>query len=334
MSNSGRPSLEEYKEYLGEWWREYRRRYREALSSGVPLLDRILGFILRNPGKELRPLFLLLSARLFGELNEALVRAAVLVEMLHNATLVHDDIVDGSVKRRGWFSVPFLWGEKVAVLVGDFLLARGLLYSLRHRDFNTLEVLSRAVKQMSESELLQMEKARLMDLSRSLYFKVIEGKTASLFGVCAELGARLQHKPVDVAEKMYQFGVKVGMAFQVRDDVLDLLGEGTGKGMFNDLKNRKYTLPVIVAAEKLPLHRRFSFFRELEQASESRRSAWAVRSVIENSGALQEAEATIKELVEEAYTLLDQMDLAGVIVERQVTAKLKQLTHLLAFRSN
>lgn len=333
MKPQVRSSLADYKEYLGEWWQEYKRYYREALSSGVPLLDRILDFILRNPGKELRPLFLLLSGRVFGELNERVVRAAVLVEMLHNATLVHDDVVDGGVRRRGWFSVPFLWGERVAVLVGDFLLARGLLYSLKHRDFDTLELLSRAVKQMSESELLQMEKARTMDVSRSLYFRVIEGKTASLFGVCASLGARLQGVSADVVEKMYEFGLKVGMAFQIRDDILDLVGENTGKGMFNDLKNRKYTLPVIIAAEKLPLHRRFTFFRELRRVADSRRSAQTIRHIIDGTGAIQEAESYLERLVAEAYTILDRLECEGIIAERKAAEKLKGLVRLLVFRS-
>src|SRR5688572_2346725 len=199
----------------------FEKEFREAVKSQVPLLDRIMRFIVNRKGKQLRPMFVLLSAKLFGEVNRSTYRAASLVELLHTATLVHDDVVDESLERRGFFSTYALWKTKVSVLVGDYLLAKGLLLSLDHNDFRILQLLSEAVRQMSEGELLQMEKSRSLNLSETIYYDIIRGKTASLLASACAAGAWSTTQNENTAEKMRRFGENVGMAFQIKDDLFD-----------------------------------------------------------------------------------------------------------------
>ncbi|HRI20868.1 MAG TPA: polyprenyl synthetase family protein [Panacibacter sp.] len=219
--------------------------FKEAVKSRVSLLDRIMRYIVNRKGKQLRPQFVLLSAKLGGEVNIATLRAASLVELLHTATLVHDDVVDDSDERRGFFSVNALWKNKIAVLVGDYLLSKGLLLSLENNDFAVLKILSEAVKMMSEGELLQMEKARNLDIREDIYYDIIKGKTASLLSSACGAGACTTFKDLEKIESLKIFGEKTGMAFQIKDDLFDYGNENIGKPTGNDIKEKKLTLPLI-----------------------------------------------------------------------------------------
>jgi octaprenyl-diphosphate synthase len=219
--------------------------FREAMKSRVALLDRIMQYIVRRKGKQLRPMFVLLSAKLGGDINESSYRAASLVELLHTATLVHDDVVDEASERRGFFSINALWKNKIAVLVGDYLLSKGLLLSLDNKDHRVLQLLSSAVRLMSEGELLQLEKSRKLNLDESIYYEIIGGKTASLLASSCAAGASTTFDNEDAIEKMRLFGEKVGMAFQIKDDLFDYSSEAIGKPTGNDIKEKKLTLPLI-----------------------------------------------------------------------------------------
>jgi octaprenyl-diphosphate synthase len=223
----------------------FEEKFREAVKSQTPLLDRIMRFIVNRKGKQLRPMFVFLSARLCGPVNESTYRAASLVELLHTATLVHDDVVDESLERRGFFSTYALWKNKISVLVGDYLLAKGLLLSLDHNDFRILQLLSGAVRKMSEGELLQIEKARTLNLEESVYFEIIRNKTASLLASSCAAGVFSTSGDEAITEKLSRFGESVGIAFQIKDDLFDYGDEKTGKPSGNDLKEKKLTLPLI-----------------------------------------------------------------------------------------
>ena len=219
--------------------------FREAMKSRVALLDRIMQYIVRRKGKQLRPMFVLLSAKLGGDINDSSYRAASLVELLHTATLVHDDVVDEANERRGFFSINALWKNKIAVLVGDYLLSKGLLLSLDNKDHRVLQLLSTAVRLMSEGELLQLEKSRKLNLDESIYYEIIGGKTASLLASSCAAGASTTFENDDDIEKMRLFGEKIGMAFQIKDDLFDYSSEAIGKPTGNDIKEKKLTLPLI-----------------------------------------------------------------------------------------
>ena len=219
--------------------------FREAVKSRVALLDRIMQYIVRRKGKQLRPMFVLLSAKLGGDINDSSYRAASLVELLHTATLVHDDVVDEASERRGFFSINALWKNKIAVLVGDYLLSKGLLLSLDNKDHRVLQLLSTAVRLMSEGELLQLEKSRKLNLDEKIYYEIIGGKTASLLASSCAAGASTTFENDDAIEKMRLFGEKVGMAFQIKDDLFDYSSEAIGKPTGNDIKEKKLTLPLI-----------------------------------------------------------------------------------------
>jgi octaprenyl-diphosphate synthase len=225
--------------------REFERHFKVAVKSKVPLLDRIMQYIVKRKGKQLRPMFVMLSARLGGAVNDKTYRAASLVELLHTATLVHDDVVDDAAERRGFFSINALWKNKVAVLVGDYLLSKGLLLSINNGDFRILQILSTAVKQMSEGELLQIEKARNLNLDEEVYYDIIKGKTASLLSSACGAGASSTFEKEEDIQRLEQFGEKVGMAFQIKDDLFDYGSANIGKPTGNDIKEKKLTLPLI-----------------------------------------------------------------------------------------
>jgi octaprenyl-diphosphate synthase len=229
----------------------FESRFKESLQSNVPLLDRILKYIVKTKGKQLRPMFVLLSAKLSGEINDSTYRAASLVELLHTATLVHDDVVDESFERRNVFSVFALWKSKVSVLTGDYLLAKGLLISLDKDDFKILQLLSRAVKEMSEGELLQLEKSRSLNLDESVYFQIIKNKTASLLASACAAGAYSASQNLEITEKLRQFGEYTGIAFQIKDDLFDYGTDDIGKPTGNDIKEKKLTLPLIFTLNKV-----------------------------------------------------------------------------------
>ena len=220
------------------------------MKSATPLLDRITRYIVKRKGKQIRPMFVFFSAQVCGGSTEATYRGATLVELLHTATLVHDDVVDDAYQRRGFFSINALWKNKIAVLVGDYLLAKGLLLSVNHDDFNLLKIVSEAVQQMSEGELLQIEKARRLDINEEVYFEIIRKKTASLIASCCACGAASAGANAASIERMRSFGEKIGIAFQIKDDLFDFGTDDVGKPLGIDIKEKKMTLPLIYALKQ------------------------------------------------------------------------------------
>ena len=225
-------------------------KFKQSMKSSVPLLDKITHYIVKRNGKQLRPMFVFLSAKLCGDITESSYRAASLIELLHTATLVHDDVVDDSNMRRGFFSVNALWKNKIAVLVGDYLLSRGLLLSVQNDEFQLLKIVSDAVREMSEGELLQIEKARRLDISEEIYFNIIRQKTASLIASCCAAGAQSVKADSVTIEKMRMFGELTGIAFQLKDDLFDYGSGDIGKPTGIDIKEQKMTLPLIYALSK------------------------------------------------------------------------------------
>jgi octaprenyl-diphosphate synthase len=242
--------MELAKKVIGKELERFEILFKDAVKSRVSLLDRIMQYIVKRKGKQMRPMFILLSAKLNGEINESSYRAASLVELLHTATLVHDDVVDDSLERRGFFSINALWKNKIAVLVGDYLLSKGLLLSLENKDFEILTILSNAVKKMSEGELLQIEKTRNLNFDESVYYDIINGKTASLLASSCAAGAASVTQDQAQIQKMRAFGDYVGMAFQIKDDLFDYGDEVIGKPTGNDIKEKKLTLPLIHILQK------------------------------------------------------------------------------------
>lgn len=238
-------------EIIGNELSIFETKFAEAVKSNAPMLDRIMKFIIKRKGKQLRPMFVFLSAKLHGPINESTYRAAALVELLHTATLVHDDVVDESLERRGFFSINAIWKNKIAVLVGDYLLSKGLLLSTSNNDFQHLHILSEAVKQMSEGELLQIEKSRNLNLNEDVYFEIIKNKTASLLSSACGVGAWSTSKDEAICDKMKLFGQKVGIAFQIKDDLFDYGNDDIGKPTGNDIKEKKLTLPLIYTLNKV-----------------------------------------------------------------------------------
>lgn len=228
------------------------------MKSDVMLLDKITHYIIKRKGKQMRPMFVFLSSKLCGGITPATYTAASLIELLHTATLVHDDVVDVSNTRRGFFSINALWKNKIAVLVGDYLLSKGLLLSVENNQFELLRIVSKAVQEMSEGELLQQEKSRLLNLTEDIYYDIIRQKTASLIAACCQSGASAAGADKESVEKMYQFGLNIGLAFQIKDDLLDYgFGEDIGKPTGIDIQERKMTLPLIYTIQKsTPAERR------------------------------------------------------------------------------
>ena len=239
-------TLDQIKAPIAPHIEEFEKHFRSSMKSPVPLLDTITRYIIKRKGKQMRPMFVFLSAKVCGEVSESTFRAASLIELLHTATLIHDDVVDDSNERRGFFSLNALWKNKIAVLVGDFLLSKGLLLALEHDEFQLLKIVSNATREMSEGELLQIEKARKLDIEESIYFEIIRKKTASLIASCCASGAKSVNASDEMIQKMHQFGEYVGIAFQIKDDLFDYEKNlDTGKPNGIDIKEKKMTLPLI-----------------------------------------------------------------------------------------
>src|SRR5258706_11916375 len=238
-------SLNEIKQPIEQELVEFEEKFRDSMKSRVPLLNAITRYIVRTKGKQVRPMFVFLSAKVNGAVGESTYRAAALIELLHTATLVHDDVVDDSYERRGFFSINALWKNKIAVLVGDYLLSKGLLLSLSNNDYRLLQIVSTAVREMSEGELLQIEKTRRLNIKEEDYFEIIRQKTATLISSACACGAASVSEDDELVSKMKLFGEKTGIAFQIKDDLLDFSDDNTGKPKGIDLKEKKLTLPVI-----------------------------------------------------------------------------------------
>ncbi len=282
----------------------FESKFKEAVKSNVSLLDRIMHYIIRRKGKQVRPMFVFLSAKLFGELNDVSYRSAALVELLHTATLVHDDVVDESNFRRGFFSINALWKNKVAVLVGDYLLSKGLLLSLENNDFEILKILSKAVKQMSEGELLQMEKSRNLNLSESVYFEIITNKTASLLASSCAAGAWSTTRDDDIAEKMRVFGELSGIAFQIKDDLFDYGFDDIGKPTGNDIKEKKITLPLIYTLNSVNSARKKEMIYILKNKHKNKEYVRQILQEVKHAGGLDYATEKMNNYRDRALEIL------------------------------
>ncbi|MEP7319323.1 MAG: polyprenyl synthetase family protein [Panacibacter sp.] len=280
--------------------------FKQAVKSRVPLLDRIMRYIVNRKGKQMRPKFVLLSARLGGDINNSTLRAASLVELLHTATLVHDDVVDDAAKRRDFFSVNALWKNKVAVLVGDYLLSKGLLLSLENNDFEVLKILSEAVKMMSEGELLQMEKARNLNINENIYYEIIKGKTASLLASACGAGACTTFKDPSKIEQLKLFGEKTGMAFQIKDDLFDYGNENIGKPTGNDIKEKKLTLPLIYTLNNCDKALKKKIIYIVKNENTNKDKIKFVIDTVNNSGGIEYAYKKMFAFRDEALEILNQ----------------------------
>jgi octaprenyl-diphosphate synthase len=278
--------------------------FREAMKSRVALLDRIMQYIVKRKGKQIRPMFVFLSAKMGGEVNETSYRAASLVELLHTATLVHDDVVDDSNERRGFFSINALWKNKIAVIVGDYLLSKGLLLSLDNNDHKILQILSTAIKSMSEGELLQLEKARKLNLKEDIYYNIIKGKTASLLASCCAAGASSTFTDDDSVNKMHRFGEKVGMAFQIKDDLFDYGTMDIGKPTGNDIKEKKLTLPLIYTLNHCDASTKRKIIYIVKNENTDTDKVKFVLDEVKKAGGIEYATKKMFEFRDEALTIL------------------------------
>lgn len=285
----------------------FEKHFRKSMKSSVPLLDKITHYIVKRKGKQMRPMFVFLSAKMFGETKASAYNAASLIELLHTATLVHDDVVDEAYKRRGFFSINALWKNKIAVLVGDYLLSRGLLLSVENEEFELLRIVSNSVKLMSEGELLQIEKARKLDIEESVYFDIIRKKTATLIASCCATGAESAGQGPELVERMRLFGEKVGICFQIKDDLFDY-GTGTdiGKPTGIDIKEKKMTLPLIYALSQASKADRRKIIRLIKKDKISSAEVQHVIDFVVQGGGISYAQSKMNAYRDEALAILQE----------------------------
>ncbi|MBT5932670.1 MAG: polyprenyl synthetase family protein [Flavobacteriales bacterium] len=297
-------SVEEIMNPVKSELNEFESHFEDALKSNVPLLDKVTHYIVKRKGKQMRPLFVFLSAKMLGEINEKTYSAASLVELLHTATLVHDDVVDDANERRGFFSVNALWKNKIAVLVGDYMLSKILLLSLEKDNTDLLSVVARSVKEMSEGELLQIEKSRTLDITEKEYFDVIRKKTASLISTCCEAGA-ISVNSTEERENMKMFGEKVGLAFQIKDDIFDYGSPNNiGKPTGIDIREQKLTLPLIYVLRNSPPKIQKELKRIIKNRNEESKMIKRATDLVIQHGGINYAFERMNELAEEAKKLL------------------------------
>jgi octaprenyl-diphosphate synthase len=296
--------LEDIKAPIAREMDEFEPKFRASMKSKVLLLDKIMSYIVKRKGKQMRPMFVFLSAGTTGKINESTFRGASLIELLHTAALVHDDVVDEANYRRGFFSVNALWKNKVAVLVGDFLLTRGLMLSVENKDFNLLSIVTNAVREMSEGELLQIEKSRRLDITEEVYYEIIRQKTASLIASCCAVGASSGGAEERTVETMRAFGEKIGMAFQIKDDLFDYGEQEIGKPVGIDIKEKKMTLPLIYALSKAGWSERRRIINIVKKESEKPRKVKEVIEFVKKSGGLDYAIKAMNMYHQEAMVLL------------------------------
>lgn len=301
-------SLNDIKRPIDENIDIFEKKFRKSMQSSVPLLDIVTRYILKRKGKQIRPMFVFLSAKICGTLNEKTYRAASLIELLHTATLVHDDVVDDSNERRGFFSINALWKNKIAVLVGDFLLSRGLLLAVENNDFDLLKIVSQAVKEMSEGELLQIEKARNLDIEEDIYYEIIRKKTASLIASCCACGAASTVNNTDIINKMHQFGEYVGIAFQIKDDLFDYeKSRETGKPNGIDIKEQKMTLPLIYMLNNSGSLEKRKAINIVKKHHNNPQKVSELIEKVNNSGGIEYSKVKMEEYKNKALSILSEM---------------------------
>lgn len=319
--------MELTKQVIGSELAIFEKKFAESVKGSNPLLDRIMRFIIRRKGKQMRPMFVFLSAKIAAGIQETTYRAASLIELLHTATLVHDDVVDNAMIRRNFFSINALWKNKIAVLVGDYLLSKGLLLSLQNNDYQILQITSRAVKEMSEGELLQMEKARKLDIKEDVYFDIIRAKTASLLSAACSAGAYSATGDPEIAEFFRQFGEKIGIAFQIMDDLFDYGQEDIGKPTGIDIKEKKMTLPLIYTLQNVDSQIKRKIIYIVKNQNTDRRKVDEVIAYVQKAGGIEYATAKMKEYQAAAIAMLDKypdsdakkamVELVNYVIERK-----------------
>lgn len=299
-------SIKDIQAPIAEEMKLFEQKFRLSMKTDVMLLDQIMKYIIHRKGKQVRPMFVFLTAGTLGQIDDATYRGASLIELLHTATLVHDDVVDDSNYRRGFFSINALWKNKIAVLVGDYLLSRGLLLSVDNQDFGLLKIVSTAVKEMSEGELLQIEKARKLDITEDVYFEVIRQKTASLIASCCAVGAASVNVANEVVSQAKLLGEKIGMAFQIKDDLFDYGDEQIGKPTGIDIKEKKMTLPLIYALNKASWSEKRRIINIVKNESHKPSKVKEVIAFVKNSGGISYTNDVMLRYVAEAKEILGQ----------------------------
>ena len=287
--------------------KEFEQVFKNSMRSNVPLLNIVTNYILKSKGKQIRPIFVFLSAKLHGDITQSTYNAAALVELMHTATLVHDDVVDESYQRRGFFSINALWKNKISVLIGDYLLSKGLLLAVHNKEFDTLQIISDAVREMAEGELLQMEKARNLKTTEDVYFEIIRKKTATLLAACTAAGTKSVNADEKTVEKMRLFGEYVGIAFQIKDDLFDYQSNNkTGKPSGNDIQEKKMTLPLIYSLNNSNGNTRRSIKKMISKHNNDRKKVQEIINFVQNTGGIQYAEAKMKEYQAKALNILNE----------------------------
>ena len=298
--------LEEIKNPIRQEMKLFEKKFQESMRSEVFLLDKITRFILKTKGKQIRPMFVFLCAKLVGEITEKTYRGASMIELIHTATLVHDDVVDESFKRRGFFSINALWKNKIAVLVGDYLLSKSVIISTENQDFDILAVISKTIREMSEGELLQLEKSRKLDITEDVYYEVIRKKTATLIAACCEVGVISNNVNVELAQKIRDFGTYTGIAFQIKDDLFDYLKKNaTGKPVGIDIKEKKLTLPLIYAMNSVKKDKRKYYFNIVKNHSHETGKVNELMEFVKKSGGISYAEKVMLNYQKKALEILD-----------------------------
>ncbi|OZI08274.1 polyprenyl synthetase [Siphonobacter sp. BAB-5385] len=299
-------SIQQIQAPINAEMKAFEGKFREFMKSDVMLLDQIMNYIVRRKGKQIRPMFVFLAAGTCGTINESTYRGASLIELIHTATLVHDDVVDDSNYRRGFFSVNALWKNKIAVLVGDYLLSRSLFLAVDNEDFDFLKLINRSVKEMSEGELMQIEKARRLDITEEVYFEIIRQKTATLIAACCAVGARSVQQTKEMVERMRLFGEKVGIAFQIKDDLFDYGDAEIGKPVGIDIKEKKMTLPLIYALNRADWLTKRRIINTIKNDSENPKKVGEVIDFVKSSGGIEYATQVMQRYVNEALTILSE----------------------------
>ena len=287
----------------------FEEKFKQSLITNVSLLDKIMHYIIKRKGKQMRPMFVFLCAKSFGEINDSTYNAASMIELLHTATLVHDDVIDESNFRRGFFSINALWKNKIAVLVGDFLLSRGLLLAVEKEEFQLLKIVSKAVKEMSEGELLQIEKTRRLNITEEIYFEIIRKKTATLIAACCESGANSIKTTTDNIESMRIFGENAGIAFQIKDDLFDythnpIIGKPTGL----DIREKKMTLPLIYTLNKVEKKTREFIINTIKKDSKNQRKITQIINIVKDEGGLIYAEDKMMSYYNNGIDVLNKLE--------------------------
>ncbi|HLO45944.1 MAG TPA: polyprenyl synthetase family protein [Leadbetterella sp.] len=298
-------SIDEIQAPIIEEMNSFEKKFRNSMKTNVMLLDQIMKYIIHRKGKQIRPMFVFLTAGTVGQIADSTYRGAALIELVHTASLVHDDVVDDSNYRRGFFSINALWKNKIAVLVGDFLLSKGLDLSLKHKDYNLMEIVNNAVKEMSEGELLQIEKARKLDITEDIYFDVIRKKTASLIASCCAVGAASTGADETMVEKARLLGEKIGMAFQIKDDLFDFGTDEIGKPTGIDIKEKKMTLPLIFALNNTGWFTKRKIINLIKNESDKPNKVLEVIDFVRSSGGIDYTKNIMQNFVNQAYEILD-----------------------------